>query len=84
MAGISVLDLKRWRIGHLKLFIPPTSEHTERNCVVYIAKRRRPLNLVDESWPCDLSVINGYDSPWTLRTVEDRYPAWSDLSGVVA
>ncbi|CAN6990258.1 unnamed protein product, partial [Brassica rapa subsp. trilocularis] len=41
--------LKRWRIGHLKLFIPPTSEHTERNCVVYIAKRRRPLNLVDES-----------------------------------
>ncbi|CAN6924439.1 unnamed protein product, partial [Brassica oleracea] len=41
--------MKRSRIGHLKLFIPPTSEHTERCCVVYITKRRSPLNLVDES-----------------------------------
>ncbi|WZZ86635.1 hypothetical protein YC2023_115214 [Brassica napus] len=36
-----------------------------------------PLNLVDESWPCDLSVINGCDSPRRLRTVEDRYPVRS-------
>ncbi|KAG2302557.1 hypothetical protein Bca52824_031208 [Brassica carinata] len=33
-----------------------------------------PSILVDESWPCDLSVINGSDSPRSLRTVEDRYP----------
>ncbi|KAF3581628.1 hypothetical protein DY000_02035366 [Brassica cretica] len=32
-------------------------------------------NLVDESYPCDLSVINGYDCPRTLRAVEDRYSA---------
>ncbi|KAH0909788.1 hypothetical protein HID58_033109 [Brassica napus] len=36
----------------------------------------RPSNLVDESWPCDLSVINGYDSPRRLCAVEDRYPVW--------
>uniref|UniRef100_M4F2W1 Uncharacterized protein n=1 Tax=Brassica campestris TaxID=3711 RepID=M4F2W1_BRACM len=42
------------------------------------SSKGKPLNLVDESWPCDLSVINGYDSPRTLGTVEDRYPAWSD------
>ncbi|CAN7090973.1 unnamed protein product, partial [Brassica rapa subsp. narinosa] len=36
----------------------------------------RPLNLVDESWPCDLSVINGYDSPRRLCAVEDRYLVW--------
>ncbi|CAF1724924.1 hypothetical protein Bca4012_042579 [Brassica carinata] len=36
-----------------------------------------PLNLVDESWPCDLSVVNGYDSPMSLCAVEDRYPVRS-------
>ncbi|CAN6857289.1 unnamed protein product [Brassica oleracea] len=36
-----------------------------------------PLNLVDELWPCDLSVINGYDSPRSLCAVEDRYPVRS-------
>ncbi|KAH0909771.1 hypothetical protein HID58_033092 [Brassica napus] len=36
-----------------------------------------PSNLVDESWLCDLSVINGQDSPRRLCTVEDRYPVRS-------
>ncbi|KAL0793789.1 hypothetical protein Bca101_065166 [Brassica carinata] len=40
-------------------------------------KGDRPSILVDESWPCDLSVINGSDSPRSLRTVEDRYPVRS-------
>ncbi|WZZ13517.1 hypothetical protein YC2023_106606 [Brassica napus] len=38
-----------------------------------------PLNLVDESWPCDLSVINGCDSHRSLCTVEDRYPNVLDI-----
>ncbi|KAF3611536.1 hypothetical protein DY000_02044917 [Brassica cretica] len=36
-----------------------------------------PSNLVDDSCPCDLSVINGYDSPRRGCAVEDRYLAWS-------
>ncbi|KAG5383058.1 hypothetical protein IGI04_034528 [Brassica rapa subsp. trilocularis] len=30
-----------------------------------------------KSWLCDLSVINGQDSPRRLCTVEDRYPVRS-------
>ncbi|KAH0888393.1 hypothetical protein HID58_050822, partial [Brassica napus] len=36
----------------------------------------RPLKPDDDSWLCDLSVINGYDSPRSLCAVEDRYLAW--------
>ncbi|WZZ38523.1 hypothetical protein YC2023_034782 [Brassica napus] len=39
--------------------------------------RDRPLKPDDDSWLCDLSVINGYDSPRSLCAVEDRYLAWS-------
>ncbi|WZZ13538.1 hypothetical protein YC2023_106627 [Brassica napus] len=46
----------------------------QRCQAVYKEQSRRPSNLVDESWPCDLSVINGYDSPRRLCAVEDRYP----------
>ncbi|WZY72594.1 hypothetical protein YC2023_004834 [Brassica napus] len=45
---------------------------------VEASDRDSPLNLVDESCPCDLSVINGYDCLRTLRAVEDRYPVRSD------
>ncbi|KAH0903594.1 hypothetical protein HID58_043097, partial [Brassica napus] len=48
--------------------------HGEKLCCLYSEEKK----------PCDLSVINGYECSLTLRAVEDRYPAWSYLSGVVA
>ncbi|CDY24523.1 BnaA01g22270D [Brassica napus] len=42
------------------------------------SSKGKSLNLVDESYPCDLSVINGYDCLQTLCAVEDRYPVRSD------
>ncbi|KAG5383112.1 hypothetical protein IGI04_034582 [Brassica rapa subsp. trilocularis] len=44
-----------------------------RTFVSLISKETGPQILVDESWPCGLSVINGYDSPQSLSAVEDHY-----------
>ncbi|KAG5414635.1 hypothetical protein IGI04_002202 [Brassica rapa subsp. trilocularis] len=73
-----LIMVKRNEAGHIR----PCHIRESYRRLKLQGKRReegdRPLNLVYESYPCDLSVINGYDCLQTLCAVEDRYPVRSD------